>query len=167
MTFSIWRSAAVTTLAALLVASTVQAQTTTGEIQGTVADQSGALIPGVSVTVANTATGVMRELVTDADGRFAAPGLQVGPYEVTAALQGFATRRQEGLRVQLGETVTLRLELGVAAVADTITVSGTPPVLETTRSQMSSTVECRDHRQPAGQRPQLHRLRAADAWRHP
>ena len=140
MSFPFWRHLIVTLLAALLAAPAARAQTTTGEIQGAVVDQSGALIPGVTITVANTATGVRRELVTDADGRFVAPGLQVGPYEVTAALQGFATRRQEGLRVQVGETVTLRLELGVAAVADTITVSGTPPVLETTRSQMSSVV---------------------------
>ena len=59
---------------------------------------------------------------------------------MTAALQGFATRRQENLRVQIGETSTLRLELGVAALSDTITVSGTAPVLETTRTQVSSVV---------------------------
>ena len=108
----------------LLLGRPAYAQSATGDIQGTVVDQSGAVLPGVTVTVTNTATGVQREAVTDAAGRFAAPGLQVGPYEVTAALQGFATRRQENLRVQIGETNTLRLELGVAALADTITVSG-------------------------------------------
>jgi hypothetical protein len=124
----------------LLVGHLAYAQSATGDIQGTVVDQSGAVLPGVTVTVTNTATGVQRELVTDTEGRFTAPGLQVGPYEVTAALQGFATRRQENLRVQIGETNTLRLELGVAALTDTITVSGTAPVLETTRTQVSSVV---------------------------
>ena len=124
----------------LLLPPFAYAQSATGDIQGTVVDQSGAVLPGVTVTVTNTATGVQRELITDAEGRFAAPGLQVGPYEVTAALQGFATRRQENLRVQIGETNTLRLELGVAALSDTITVSGTAPVLETTRTQVSSVV---------------------------
>ena len=124
----------------VLFAQSAFAQSATGDIQGTVVDQSGAVLPGVTVTVTNTATGVQRELVTDAEGRFAAPGLQVGPYEVTASLQGFATRRQENLRVQIGETSTLRLELGVAALTDTITVSGTAPVLETTRTQVSSVV---------------------------
>ena len=124
----------------LLVAQSAYAQSATGDIQGTVVDQSGAVLPGVTITVTNTATGVQRELVTDTEGRFSAPGLQVGPYEVTAALQGFATRRQENLRVQIGETNTLRLELGVAALTDTITVSGSAPVLETTRTQVSSVV---------------------------
>ena len=124
----------------LLVSHSARGQSATGDIQGTVVDQSGAVLPGVTVTVTNTATGVQREVVTDAEGRFAAPGLQVGPYEVTAALQGFATRRQENLRVQIGETNTLRLELGVAALSDTITVSGTAPVIETTRTQVSSVV---------------------------
>jgi hypothetical protein len=138
-----WRNTIVTMAAALLMwplAAAARAQSVTGDIQGTVVDQSSAVLPGVTVTVTNTATGVQRELVTDTEGRFSAPGLQVGPYEVTAALAGFATRRQEALRVQIGETITLRLELGVAALADTITVSGVAPVIETTRTQVSSVV---------------------------
>jgi outer membrane receptor protein involved in Fe transport len=118
----------------------VFAQSTTGAIQGTVVDQSGAVLPGVAVNIVNTATGATREVVTDAGGLFAAPGLPVGPYEVTATLQGFATQRQPGVRVQVGQTITLRLELGVAAVAETITVAGTSPAVETTRSQVSSVV---------------------------
>jgi outer membrane receptor protein involved in Fe transport len=121
-------------------ASAAQAQSATGEIQGTVVDQSGGVLPGVTVTITNTATGATREVVTDTDGRFAAPGLPVGPYEVTAQLQGFATRRQPDVRVSVGQTITLRLELGVAAVAETITVSSIAPVVETTRSQVSAIV---------------------------
>ena len=125
----------------LLIPSTaVRAQSATGDIQGVIVDSSGAVLPGAAITAINTATGVQRETVTDEQGRFSVPGLQVGPYEVTAALSGFATRRQEAIRLQVGETLNLRMELGVAAVADTITVSGTPPVVETTRSQVSSTV---------------------------
>ncbi len=116
------------------------AQTVTGTIQGTVTDQSGAVLPGVTVTIANTATGVTREAVTDAAGLFAAPGLQIGPYEVTATLQGFASTRQGGVNLTVGQTLTLRLEMAVAAIATTVTVSGEAPVIETTRSQVSATV---------------------------
>jgi hypothetical protein len=116
------------------------AQSATGEIQGTIVDPSGAVLPGVAVSIVNTATGATREVVTDTDGLFAAPGLPVGPYEVTAVLQGFASQRQPDLRVQVGQTITLRLQLEVAAVAETITVAGTSPVVETTRSQVSSVV---------------------------
>jgi outer membrane receptor protein involved in Fe transport len=121
-------------------ATRAAAQSATGDIQGTVVDQSGAVLPGVTVTIVNTATRATREVVTDTDGLFVAAGLPVGPYEATAALQGFAARRQENIRLSVGQTINLRLELGVAAVAETITVSGTSPVVETTRSQVSTVV---------------------------
>ena len=76
-------------------AARAHAQSATGEVQGTVVDQSGAVLPGVAITNTNTATGATRETVTDASGLFAFPGLPVGPYELTAALQGFAPRRQQ------------------------------------------------------------------------
>jgi hypothetical protein len=124
----------------LSVPAAARAQSATGDIQGTVVDPSGAVLPGVAVTVVNTATGATREVITDTNGLFAVPGLPVGPYEVTASLQGFATQRQPDARVQVGETLTLRLELELATVAETITVAGTAPVVETTRSQVSSVV---------------------------
>jgi hypothetical protein len=137
---SVTRLCAIIALVASSSVSPVLAQSATGEIQGTIVDQSGAVLPGVTVTIVNTATGASRETSTDVDGLFAVPGLPVGPYEVTAALQGFATQRQPDVRVQVGQTITLRLEMGVAAVAETITVAGTSPVVETTRSQVSSVV---------------------------
>src|SRR5882762_5019668 len=66
-----------------------QSQATTGVIQGTVVDASGAAVPGVTITVRNTATGYEVIVVTDAQGRFRGVLLPVGPYQVTAALQGF------------------------------------------------------------------------------
>lgn len=136
------RSLLALALAALLLSPVAaRGQSATGDIQGTVVDQSGAVLPGASITVTNTATGVEREAVSDTDGRFSTPGLQIGPYEVTAVLSGFATRRQESLQLQVGQTINLRFELGLAALADTITVSGRPPTLETTRSQVSSVVD--------------------------
>jgi hypothetical protein len=134
------RARVIVAFALLFCASSALAQSATGEIQGTIVDQSGAVLPGVTVTITNTATGATREAITDAGGLFGVPGLPVGPYEVQASLQGFATQRQTDLRVQVGQAITLRLELGVAAVAETITVAGTSPVVETTKSQVSSVV---------------------------
>jgi hypothetical protein len=80
--------------AALLLclgASLARAQSATGDIQGTVVDQSGAVLPGATVTVSNTATSVQRELITDTEGRFSAPGLQVGALRIRhAAARGVA-----------------------------------------------------------------------------
>src|SRR5258708_36555993 len=74
-----------------------QSQATTGVIEGTVVDASGGAVPGVTVTIRNTATGYEVVVVTDAAGHFRAVLLPVGPYQVTAVLQGFATGVQKGL----------------------------------------------------------------------
>jgi len=121
-------------------ASTAAAQSPAGDIQGTIVDAAGVVLPGVTVTITNTATDATREVFTDDSGAFSAPGLPVGPYEVQASLQGFATRRQPALVLQVGQVITLRLELGVAQSPETITVAGTPPMLETTKTQVSSVI---------------------------
>ena len=70
-----------------------------GAIEGTVTDQSGGVLPGVTITVRNTATGVTRETTTDPTGLYRAPLLPVGPYEVTAALSGFSTTKVSVVRI--------------------------------------------------------------------
>jgi outer membrane receptor protein involved in Fe transport len=127
-------------LVSLFLPSAVRAQSVTGAIQGVVADASGAVLPGVTVNVVNAATGASRVAVTNEQGFFAAELLPVGTYEVSAELAGFQTRRAPDVLLTVGQTVTLRIELGVAAVQETVTVTGAAPVLETTRSQVSATV---------------------------
>src|SRR5688500_15285323 len=65
-------------------------------IYGTVSDATGALIPGASVTIKNVDTGLTRELVSDEQGRYSAPNLPVGPYEVETSLSGFKTGIRRG-----------------------------------------------------------------------
>ena len=120
--------------------SAAAAQSPTGDIQGTVVSASGSVLAGVTVTITNTATGLARETLTDTSGVFAAPGLPVGPYEVEASLQGFATRRQPDLLLQVGQPITVRLELRDARAPETITIAGTAPMLEPRRSQVSSAI---------------------------
>lgn len=121
--------------------SGVSAQTPAGEIKGLVVDQTGAALPDVSLTIVNTETTATRELRTDRDGRFTAPGLRVGSYEVTAARAGFATRRQEALPVQVGRTSWVRLELTLAAEPETITVADVAPVIEPARSHIAGFID--------------------------
>jgi outer membrane receptor protein involved in Fe transport len=133
-----------TLLAAALLLSlahtAVRAQSATGSIEGLVIDPSGAILPGVTVTVTHQATGVSRETFTDTQGLFRAPLLQVGAYEVRAELAGFTAFRQTDVVLTVGQTLSLRIEMRVAALAETINVSGATPVIETSRSQVSSTV---------------------------
>lgn len=108
-------------------------------IAGVVTDDSGGALPGVTVTITNTANGRAQTLVTNEEGRYRAVALQPGPYEVSAELQGFATVRR-GLTLVVGADATLDLTLGVAALAETITVVGEAPLVEATRSQPASVI---------------------------
>src|SRR5438874_7596672 len=73
------------------------AQTSSAKISGVVADQSGGVLPGVQVTVRNVGTGVARNFTTDERGRYTAPELVPGAYEVTASLTGFETLKRSGI----------------------------------------------------------------------
>lgn len=121
-------------------ARTAQAQTATGEIRGVVIDPAGAPMANVAITVEQTATRMRRELTTEDDGRFLAPGLLPGTYEVTANLDGFAVRRQEDIALRPGRTVTIRLELDKARAPDTVTIGTTPRVIDTAQSYAASGV---------------------------
>jgi hypothetical protein len=116
------------------------AQSVTGSIQGTIVDQSGAVLPGVTVNVTNSATGVARTVVSDATGTFRAELLPVGPYDLSAELPGFSPRKQTGINLTVGAELTFGIEMRVASVAETVTVSAESPIIETTRSHVSSTV---------------------------
>src|SRR5437764_510594 len=100
-----------------------QSQATTGVIEGTVVDASGAALPGVTVTIHNTATNYEQQAITDSGGRFRAVLLPLGPYEVTAMLEGFAKSMQRGVVVADGANAEFgRSQSGFVNV---ITKSGT------------------------------------------
>jgi hypothetical protein len=116
------------------------AQSATGSIDGTVVDQTGARIPGVTVSLTNPQTGLSRSVATDSAGLFRLPLLPVGFYDLVAELSGFETVKKPALVVMVGQTVTLRIEMKLAGVAQEVVVTGATPVLETSRTQVSSTV---------------------------
>jgi outer membrane receptor protein involved in Fe transport len=117
------------------------AQSATGTIEGTIVDPSGAVVPGVTVTVTEVDTGVQRVAVSDDNGSFSAPLLPVGVYNLTAELAGFGTQKQAEIKVTIGQTATLRLTMALSGLAETINVSGATPIIETGRSHVSSTVD--------------------------
>jgi outer membrane receptor protein involved in Fe transport len=128
---------------ALLLASAelrAQSQSAGGAIEGTVTDESGAVLPGATVTVRNQATGIIRETTTDGSGVYRAPLLPVGSYEVTGVLSGFATTRHPNLTLTIGQTLPVNLVLKVAAAQEEVTVTAEAPILDTTRTHQASTV---------------------------
>ena len=124
----------------MVFATLARAQSATGSIEGMVVDPTGAVLPGVSVTIVNQGTGLSREVVTDPAGLFRAPLLPVGDYSVRSTLSGFKPFEQKDVKLTVGQTLTLRIELTVSSIAEAVTVSGQSPVIETSRSQVSSTV---------------------------
>lgn len=88
-------------------------QATTGTIDGAVADQTGAVLPNVEVTLKNVETGVTRTVVTDDRGSFRALLLPVGRYDVSVDFKGFSPFRQPGIVLTVGQTATLNIRLSV------------------------------------------------------
>ena len=117
------RLAALALVASLAVTPAAAQIGGAANIAGVVTDDSGGALPGVTVTITNTATGRAQTLITNSEGRYRAVALQPGPYEVDAELQGFATVRR-GVTLVVGADATLDVRLGVASLAETITVTG-------------------------------------------
>jgi hypothetical protein len=117
-----------------------QAQFTTGIIEGTVYDPSGAVVPGVEVTARNVDTNFTRTMFTDGEGRFSLLQMPTGPYEVTYALTGFATLVQDGLSLTVGQTLTLRPALMLSTARETITVTGSD-IIDTRATPSSTTLD--------------------------
>ncbi|MBI4483405.1 MAG: TonB-dependent receptor [Acidobacteria bacterium] len=124
-----------------VLSSNLFAQLTTGTISGTVTDTTGGVIPGAQITVKNTDTGVARSLVTDAGGRYEAPSLPLGNYEVTAELSGFQTTIRRGIGLTVGRHAVVDLVLQVGEITQAVTVTGEAALVETTTATVSNLVD--------------------------
>ena len=130
----------------MFFAGTALAQVTTGTILGTVSDSTGAVIPGATVTVRNVETGITRTLSTDATGRFRAPQLGLGNYEITAGAAGFQSLVRSGITLTVGREAVVNFTLQVGSVAERITVTGEAPLIETTNATVADSVSERELR---------------------
>ena len=127
---------------ALLLASMplcIFGQSSNGSISGVVTDDTGAVLPGVTVTATNAATATSRSTVTNPQGQYAIALLPPATYTVTADLSGFQPLKLGGIVVNVGTDVALNLKMKVGA-SETMTVTAAAPLVETTRSQVSSVV---------------------------
>src|SRR6202162_6243174 len=121
-----------------LVAS---AQVSTGTISGVVQDQSGASIAGAMVDIRNLATGAVRTVTSDAGGRYIAPDLSLGSYEVQGQQSGFQTEVRSGITLTVGRESVVNLALKVGQISDKVTITAEAPLVESTTSAMSSLVD--------------------------
>src|SRR5262249_31381166 len=108
----------------LLWGTLAYSQTTAGTILGVVSDESGARLPGVTVAITHLDTGIVRSVTTDEAGRYRAPGLGLGNYEVKVELSGFRTALRSGIQLTVAAEVVVNLSLSVGVVSEQVNVSG-------------------------------------------
>ena len=117
-------------VALFLAVATPAAQQGTSEIRGRVVDQTGAVLPGVTVVVTNEDSGVSRKTSSGADGSYFATQLNPGRYRILAKLSGFRSLELTRLVLQLGRTLTINLPLEVGPHEETVTVPSTTPLID-------------------------------------
>src|SRR5437667_2121974 len=118
----------------------VFAQTSTATILGVVKDTSGALIPGVSITVKHVDTGLTRNAITNERGGYSVPLLPVGAYEITTTMPGFKQAVRSGINLVVGQEAVVDLTLEVGAAAEQVTVTEEAPLVNTTTSSTSGVI---------------------------
>ena len=134
-------SSQVTKVALFVLAATlVFAQGERGTFNGTVSDPSGAVIPAATVRAVNVGTNVETAAETTAAGVYRMPYLPPGTYRLSVSAQGFKTAVRENVVLSVAQTLTIDFALEVGAVADQVTVSSEPPLLETGTAEIGSYV---------------------------
>src|SRR5581483_8535967 len=125
----------------LSIASSSWGQTAgSGTITGTVTDPAGSVVPAANITIHNEDTGADRAVVTNDAGIYTAAFLQPGHYDIRVEKTGFANIERNGLTLEVGRTLTLDFSLVVKAGAETVTVSGEAPILDTEKTEASQEV---------------------------
>jgi len=112
----------------------------TGQLLGTVRDPSGAVVAGAEVTIRNVNTDAARKFTTSETGLYTSPYLQPGRYEVRARKEGFAEVVRQNLRLEVGQTLTVDIDLPLKAAQQTVTVTTEVPLVETDKTEVSQTI---------------------------
>jgi outer membrane receptor protein involved in Fe transport len=139
------RSVAIAALSLVLAASSVQGDVTRFDLAGVVRDTTGAVLPGVTVSVKNVDTGVTRSTVTDSQGRYSFTALPpTGKWTIAAELQGFQTQVRQGMEFQANTKPEVNFQLGVGNLQEAVTVQASAPLLRTRESELSSIIDAKE-----------------------
>ena len=124
----------------LLTSAVAAAQLSTAELSGRVTDESGAVLPGATVTVTQTDTGFTRTDVTGDGGTYVLSNLPTGPYRLEVSLSGFRTYAQTGIVLQVAASPVINAVLSVGSLEETVTVEGAAPLVDVQSSGVSEVV---------------------------
>jgi hypothetical protein len=128
-------------LTLLLSTTSASAQLSTAQLSGRITDESGAVLPGVTVTATQTDTGLTRTVTTDSSGTYVLPNLPTGPYRLEATLQGFRTYAQTGMVLQVAATPVINVVLAIGNVAENVSVEAAAPLVDVQSAGISDVIE--------------------------
>ena len=117
------------------------AQTTNATLQGTIADSSGSVLPGVTVKLESPATGLTRDVVSNTSGVYVFNFLPAGTYVVVAELSGFKTARHDQVRLEIGQNLELDLRMEVGQLSEVVNVEGTAAPLDRTSPTIGTVIQ--------------------------
>jgi outer membrane receptor protein involved in Fe transport len=137
------RNLVVVCVAALswVVAGGAAAQAVRATVLGSVSDRTGGVLPGATVNVKNTETGIVQSTVADAQGRYTVSNLLPAAYDVEVSLSGFQTVVRQGIRLVVGAQAVVDFTLGPSAVEETITVTADSPIVDTVSVALGTVIE--------------------------
>ena len=126
----------------VLTAGTVMAQAVSGsQVSGVVKDETGAVLPGATVTMTQTDTGTARTVVTDTNGSYILPNLPVGPYQLRVTLDGFNTYARDGIVLQVSSNPAIDVTLKVGAVSEMVTITAAAAMVETKSTGVGQVID--------------------------
>jgi hypothetical protein len=117
------------------------AQTANATLQGTVTDASSAVLPGVMVKLQSAATGLSRDLITNAAGVYVFNFLPAGIYTVSAELSGFRTVRHDQVRLEIGQNLELDLQMEIGQIGEVVNVEGTAAILDRSSPSIGTVIQ--------------------------
>ena len=116
------------------------AQAASASISGTITDAQGGVLPGVTLTVQNVESGVVRTSVTEGDGKYRLAGLNPGRYNLTADLAGFQMVAVKDITLQIGQDYTKDFQLALSTLQESVTVTGEAPIVEATKTEVATVI---------------------------
>jgi outer membrane receptor protein involved in Fe transport len=137
----ILRSGIAALIFALVGVAPALAQSTTGSFQGLVTDQSGAALPGVTITIINPQTNLTRTTVTNASGNYDAPLLPPGTYNISSELSGFRKFEKAGIVLQVTQTARVDFSMELSTVQESVQVTASAPLVDTQDSSFRQVID--------------------------
>jgi hypothetical protein len=127
-----------------VIANDATAQQGTAEIRGRVVDQSSAALPGATVVVRNQASGIYRQGISTGDGTYFLTGVTPGVYELTAELTGFKKYARKDIRLEVGKTASVDVQLEVGGLSEELTISAEAPIVDVTSKEVGGNITNRE-----------------------